>query len=111
MKTMTDYYNFYLKCGALLLADVFVFEKIRNNSFKNYGLYTSHYLSAPGLRWDVILKMTKIELEFIPDPDMYLFFEKGTRGGISYISSRYHKVNNEYLKSFDPKQESKQVIS
>ena len=46
-----------------------------------------HYLSAPGLSWDVIIKMTKTELELIPDPDIYIFFEKGARGGISHISS------------------------
>ena len=34
MKTMEDYHNFYLKNGVLLLADVF--EKLRNNSLKNY---------------------------------------------------------------------------
>ena len=45
MKTMKDYYCLYLKCDILLL-DV-VFEKIRNNSFKNYGLCPNHYLSAP----------------------------------------------------------------
>ena len=47
---------------------------------------------------------------------MYMFFEKGTRGGISYrgrisyISSRYSKANNKYLKSYDSKQESKHII-
>ena len=54
-----------------------------------------------------MLKMTKIKLEPIPDPDMYIFFQKGTRGEISYISNRYTRANNEYLKSYDPKQESK----
>ena len=44
MKTMKDYHDLYLKCDVLLLADVF--EKIGNNSFKNYGL------------WDAMLKMT-----------------------------------------------------
>ena len=52
----------------------------------------------------------KTELELIPDPDMYIFFEKGTRGGISYISNRYSKASNKYLKSCDPKQESKYVV-
>ena len=57
-----------------------------------------------------MLNMTKIETELIPDPDMYLFFEKGIRGGISYISNRYRKANNKYLKSYDTKQESKLII-
>ena len=68
MKTMKDYHNLYLKCDVLLLADVF--EKFRNNSQRNYGLDPSHYLRAPGLSWNVMLKMTKIKLELITDPDM-----------------------------------------
>ena len=53
--------------------------------------------------------MTKVELELIPYPDMYLFFEEGIRGGVSYFSMRYSKANNMYLKSYDPKQESKLI--
>ena len=52
---------------------------------------------------DAMLKMTKIELQLISDPDMYIFFENGTRHGISYSSNRYSKANNKYLKSYDPK--------
>ena len=63
MKTMKDYHDLYLKCDVLLLGDVF--EKFRNSSFKNYGLWPSHYLSAPGLSWDAMLKMTKIKLELL----------------------------------------------
>ena len=66
-------------------------EKCRNNGLKNYGLCPSHYLREPGLSWDAMLKMTKIKLEPIIDPDMYIFFEKGTGDGVSYISSRYSK--------------------
>ena len=51
MKTMKDYHDLYLLLAV-------VFEKFRNNSFKNYGLCPSHYLSAPGLSWDAMLKMT-----------------------------------------------------
>ena len=67
-------------------------------------------MSTPSLSWDATLKMTKIGLQLIPDPDMYIFFGKGTRGGISYISHRYSKANNKYLKSYDPKQESKHYV-
>ena len=100
-----DYDESYLKCEVLLLVDVF--EKFRNNSLKNYGLCPSHYLSAPVLSWDPMLKMPKIKLELISDPHIYIFLENGTRGGISYICNRYSKANNKYLKYCDPKQESK----
>ena len=80
---MTDYHKLYLKCDILLLADVF--EIFGNNSLKNYGLCTSRCLSAPALSWDAMLNMTKVELELILDPDTYMFFEKGTRSGASYI--------------------------
>ena len=79
-KTTKDYHDLYLKCDVLLLTDVF--EKFRNNNLKNYGLCLSHYLSTPALSWDAIPNMTKVELELIPDPDMYIFLEKGTRGGV-----------------------------
>ena len=90
---MKDYHDLYLKCNVLLLADVF--EKFINDSLKNYVI-------TPALSWDAMLNITKVELELIPDPDM--------TGGVSYISKRYSKANNKYLKSYDPKQESKHII-
>ena len=54
------------------------------------------------MSWDVILKMTGVGLEKISDTDMYLFIEKGLRGGISYIAKRYAKANNKYMKNYDP---------
>ena len=107
MKTMKDYHDLHLKCGVLLLADVF--EKFRNNSLKNYGLCPRHYLSAPALSWDAMLNMTKTEFEIIPDSDMFMFFEKFMKGGVFGISNRYTKASNSYLKSYDPKQESKHI--
>ena len=86
-----------------------MFEKFRDGSLKIYGLCLSHYLSAPALSWDAKLNLTKVELEVISDAIMYLLFEKGMRGAVSYISKRYSKSNNKYLKSYDPKQESKDV--
>ena len=47
----------------LLLADEF--EKIIFTSLKYYNLDPCHYFSAPGLSWDAMLKMTKVESEKI----------------------------------------------
>ena len=77
MKTIKDYHDLYFKRDLLLLADIF--EKIRNNSIKNYGLCPIHYLSAPALSWDAMLNMAKVKIELISDPNMYIFFEKCMR--------------------------------
>ena len=92
MNTMGVYHDFYLDTDALLLADVF--ERFNNTSLDYYGLDPCHYFSSPGLSWDAMLKMTKIELNLISDIDMHLFIEKGMRGGISYISNRHSKADN-----------------
>ena len=59
------------------------FNKFGNNSWKNYKLWPSHYLSAPALSWEAVFN---VKLELIPDYDMHLFFEKGIRGRVSHIS-------------------------
>ena len=54
--------------------------------------------------------LTKVELELIPDPDMYISFEKDTRGWPFCICNRYSKANNKHLKYYDPKQKSKHIL-
>ena len=66
--------------------------------------------AQPALSWGAKLNMTKMELELITDPDMYILFEKDMRSGTFYISTKYSKANNKYLKSYDPKQESIYII-
>ena len=60
-KSFRDFHNHYLKKDVLLLADVF--EKFIDTCLKNCGLDPCHYFSSPGLSWDAMLKMTKVELE------------------------------------------------
>ena len=86
MKTIKDYHDLCLKCDVLLLADVI--EKFGKSSLTNYGLCPSHYLSAPDLNLDGMLNMENVETALISDADIYLFFENGKRGGVSYISKR-----------------------
>ena len=35
-----------------------------------------------------MLKMTKVEVKKISDPDKYMFYEQGMRGGVSYINKK-----------------------
>ena len=84
MNTICDYYDFYLKTEVLLLAVVFV--RFINTWLKYYGLDPCHYFSSPGLGWDVMLKMTEIEL--VSDAEIYLFVEKRMRG-VRYLLHCY----------------------
>ena len=40
-----------------------------------------------------MLRMTKIGLEKISNPDQYMIFEQGKRGGVSYINKRYSEAS------------------
>ena len=94
--TFEDFCNHYLKKYILLLlADSF--EKFISTCLKYYGLDPCHYFCAPGLSWDATLKMTKVELEKISDPDKYMFFEQGMRGGVSYINKRYCETSKKNI--------------
>ena len=79
-KNMRDYPDHYLKKDVLLLAHVF--EKFIGTCLKFYKLDPCHCFSSQGLSWYAILKMTMIGLKKVFDIDMYLFIEKGLRGGI-----------------------------
>ena len=74
---------------------------------KYYGLDPCHYFSSPGISWDAMLTMTGIKLEKISDIDKYLFIEKGSRGGISYIAKRHAKANNKYMSDYNSEEPSK----
>ena len=106
MKTMEDYHDLYLKTDVLLLADVF--ERFRDICLHHYKLDPAWYFTAPGLAWDACLKMTQVELELLHDQDMLLMVEKGIRGGVSMISTRYGKANNKYMPKgeYDPSKPS-----
>ena len=99
MKDMGDYHDHYLRKDVLLLTDVF--ERFISICLKCYKLDPCHYFIAPGLSRDATLKMTSVKLEKISDIDQYLFIEKGSRGGVSYIAERYAKANDKYMSDYE----------
>ena len=103
---MKDYHKLYNLSEVLLLADIF--ENFSSICMNHYWLEPAWYFRAPGLAWDATLKITKVQLVLLSDPDMLLMIESGIRGGIATILHRHAKANNEYIGTdFDPAEEYK----
>ncbi|KAK9878806.1 hypothetical protein WA026_003644 [Henosepilachna vigintioctopunctata] len=100
-QSLGEYSDLYMKTDILLLADVF--EQFRSSCYKTYGLDPAHYFTLPGFTWDAMLKHTKQELELLTDVDMFLFVERGIRGGLSQVcGKRRAHANNQYTSNYDP---------
>ena len=107
IKNLGEYHDLYVQSDTALLADVF--ENFRDKCIEIYELDPAHFLSAPGLAWQVCLKKTKVELELLTDNDMLHMYEKGTRGGMCQATYRYAKANNKYMENHDENKESSQL--
>jgi len=109
-RNMKDYHDLYLKMDVTLLADVF--ENFRKVCMENYHLDPAHYISAPQLSWDAMLKVTGCELELISDPEMYRVLKEALRGGVAMISKRYARANNAGLgaERHDPDAPEKHIM-
>ncbi|XP_050518973.1 uncharacterized protein LOC126893074 [Diabrotica virgifera virgifera] len=107
-KSLSDYAMVYLVSDVLLLADVF--ENFRKICHKEYNLDPCHYITAPALSWDAMLRYTEIELELLTDVDMVHFLKKGVRGGVAQCSKREAVANNQYVPNYDPQQPESYIM-
>ena len=107
-KNLDDYTGLYVKTDTIQLADVM--ENLIDVCLEKYKLDPVHYVTAASLAMDGMLKVTGVEIELLTDPDMYLFFDEGIRGGVSLAMKRYSKANNKYTKNYDPKEISKYIV-
>lgn len=89
-QNLGDYLWLYLKVDVCGLADVF--EAFRRNMHREYHLDPVHFVSAASMSWQAMLRFTGIDLPQLTDQDMYLFFERGIRGGMSAITTRHAKA-------------------
>ena len=64
----------------------------------------AHYVSAPQMAWDAMLKKTDVLLDLITDRAMDLMIESGMRRGICMISNRHAQANNLMAGNNDPEQ-------
>ena len=108
-KNIGDYHDIYLKLDVLQLADVW--QSYSHVCQVNYNLDPAHYVSAPNLSWDAMLKCTDVNIELASDPAIFPFYDEGLRGGICSISKRYARANNPYMKHlFDPSKPTTYII-
>ena len=108
MTTMWDYQDLYLITDVLLLADILV--NFKKTCLESYNIDPLHSFTLPGFAWEAALKMTDVELDLISDPDMYLFFEQGIRGGVSVISQRHVESNVPGSSTYDPSKKSSHLL-
>ena len=94
-KNLLDYSILYLKTDICHLADIF--QKFSDFAYKTYEIDPRHSFTLPGFSWQSMLKMTKIELELISDPDMYLFLMDTIKGGISVCNKKHVIADNKYI--------------
>ena len=104
IQNMGEYNDLYLQTDVLLLSDIF--ENFRNKCMDFYGLDPVYYFTLPNYAWDVMLKMTGVELEPVIDVDMYQMIEKGLRGGMCQVSHKHAVANNKYMDNYNPDNES-----
>ena len=110
MKSLGEYHDLYLKTDVFLLADVV--ENFRTILLKNYLLDPAWFFTAPSFFWSAMLKMTGVELELIckGETEMFRFFERQIRGGVSSVFHRFSQANNKFMKDFNPSQPSKFIV-
>ena len=108
-KCLGDYLEIYVTLDMLLLAAVF--ENFRASTYKHFRLDPGHYVSAPSLSFDAMLRITRVKIDLLSDLDMYLFFCKGIRGGMSGSSVRYAKANHQDMSDFDPQTNTSHLLS
>ena len=94
-ENLLDYSILYLKTDICHLSDIF--QKFSKFAYETYKLDPRHSYTLPGFSWQSMLKMTKIKLELISDPDMYLFLMDTIRGGISVCNKKHVIADNKYI--------------
>lgn len=92
-KDLIEYTILYVKTDVYLLADAIL--DFRNTLWSSFGLDMAQYLSLPQLTMDAMLKTTQVSLDYISDQEMSNLVRKNIRGGLSFVSRRYEKADDD----------------
>ena len=88
-KTFGDYMIAYLELDVILLADVF--QEFRRVALEEDKLDPVHFVSLPAMSFKSAFKMTGETIHLLQDPEMYNIFERGIRGGLTFVNKHHIK--------------------
>ena len=77
-------------------------QEFRRLALTEYGLEPLYYYTLPSLSLAAALKTTKIRLQLISDPNIYLFLEAYLKGGISVVRQRRATTNLPEAPDYNP---------
>lgn len=103
-----EHFLWYNKNDVLILAEVF--QQFRTFCLRKFSIDPVVYCTLSSFSYAVFLSKLQDRLEHIQSVRMYEFFEKGKKGGICNVTTRYVKANNEYCEDFDPSKPKSYII-
>ena len=87
-----------------------LFANFRDVCLQHYDLDPTHNYNAPGLSWQVALKMTDVELDLLTDTDKHVFIEEGIRAGVANINHRYARANTLGKENYDTSKRNSYIM-
>ena len=90
-RNLCEYTILYNHTDTLLLPEIL---RVNRKVFQdNFQIGINHFLGIPGLSFNLMLKIRKVKLEMISDPEMSDFFRKLISGEMSFIATRNAKLD------------------
>ena len=86
-RSLRQYLVAYLHLDIYLLTDVF--EAFRRLALTEDGLDPVHFISLPGLSYVSCFKRSGETIDLLQDIDMIRLFERGIRGGLTFVNKHH----------------------
>ena len=108
---MGEYHDLYLQLDVLLLADVM--NKFRQICMGHYKSDPSHLYTLRNFSWNVMFRMTNVNIELMRYIDLYDMISKNIGGGLCTTGSiRFAKASDSYTNElYNPDDETSFILA
>lgn len=71
----------------------------------HFDIDVTNFLGIPSLSFTLIVKISKVKIESLSNPEINFFFRNSIRGGMSFIGNRYAKSGyyDSNIENYKPK--------